>query len=185
MFKQLKTKAQLKEFFSNFLLDLSQKFPHKKILIILDSIDQLQRSDYELDWLLPVFPSNTKMFYSSIPSLNGANLLDHFKKATFSEGSIREAEITSLDLQLSMDILRDWLEKAKRSISLAQWQVLADMFNSAKLYPLYVKLVFDVVSKWTSFTVPSIEFKGCLSIDSCIKYWIRTFYISGKVQLSN
>jgi len=115
------------------------------------------------------------MFYSSIPVLNGVKLVEHFKKATFYEGSIREAEITSLDIHLAMDIIKDWLTKAKRSISSAQWLVLTGMFESATLYPLYVKLVFDVVSKWTSFTVPSKEFKNCKNIDSCIKYLFTCF----------
>ncbi|RNA06167.1 NACHT and WD repeat domain-containing 2-like, partial [Brachionus plicatilis] len=38
------------------------------------------------------------------------------------------------------------------------------------LYPLYVKLIFDIVSKWTSFYEPDDEFKKCLNIDSSIRY---------------
>jgi len=107
--------------------------------------------------------------------LNGAKLIEHFKKATFLHGNIREAEITSLDIELSTNIIKDWLAKARRSLSTSQWEVLSLMFAQAKLYPLYVKLVYDVVSKWSSFTEPSNEFMKCLNIDSCIKYLFMCF----------
>jgi hypothetical protein len=47
------------------------------------------------------------------------------------------------------------------------------MFEQATLFPLYVKLIFDIIVKWTSFYIPNNEFKDCFNIDSCIEYLFR------------
>jgi hypothetical protein len=42
-------------------------FPNRKAIIILDSIDQLNSSDFDLQWLIELFPSNIKMIFSTLP----------------------------------------------------------------------------------------------------------------------
>ena len=46
----------------------------RRLIIILDSIDQLSKSDYELDWLVcDGLPRNIKMIYSLIPDYPSAD----------------------------------------------------------------------------------------------------------------
>jgi hypothetical protein len=54
---RLDSKNDVKDFLYGQLLDLSIRYPEKKILILLDSIDQLSTSDYNIDWysLLKIF----------------------------------------------------------------------------------------------------------------------------------
>ena len=48
--RRLSTKNDAKDFLNELLFTLSVQYPEKKILILLDSIDQLSTSDYNIDW---------------------------------------------------------------------------------------------------------------------------------------
>ena len=50
---RLDSKNDVKDFLDGQLFDLSIRYPEKKILILLDSIDQLSTSDYNIDWYNP------------------------------------------------------------------------------------------------------------------------------------
>ncbi len=54
--KQKNKKNELKDHLSDIILFISHANPQKKIVIFLDSIDQLSTSDYNLDWLIEQFP---------------------------------------------------------------------------------------------------------------------------------
>jgi hypothetical protein len=47
---KLNSKSDVTDFLNGQLLELSLRYPEKKILILLDSIDQLSISDYSIDW---------------------------------------------------------------------------------------------------------------------------------------
>jgi hypothetical protein len=54
---KLNSKYDVTDFLNGQLLEFSLRYPEKKILILLDSIDQLSTSDYNIDWysLLKIF----------------------------------------------------------------------------------------------------------------------------------
>lgn len=160
---RIRLKNILKEqFFSIFF-----NYPNKKLVIILDSIDQLNTSDYCLDWIINEFPENIKMIYSTLPE--HGQILDNFKeKHELVEDNF--LSVSSLDKELATEIIRDWLVKASRSISENQWSVINKMFFNRDLYPLYIKLIFDIICKWPSFYQPDSNFENCTSIDNCIEY---------------
>ena len=169
---KLNNKAQLKEMFIEQLMYISLAYPKKKLLFILDSIDQLSTADYDLEWVLDSLPHNVKMIYSTLTT--HGNILITFKELL----KLKETnlvEIKTLDVSLSKSIIKDWLVNANRSISPKQWQVLEAMFTKAKLFPLYIKLIFDIVIKWSSFKEPEKEFTQCLTIDLCIEYLFKCF----------
>ena len=58
------TRQALKEIFYDILKAITTSYPERKIIIILDSIDQLSPSDYALDWVLDELPDRVKMLYS-------------------------------------------------------------------------------------------------------------------------
>lgn len=166
------TKIQLKEIFHEQLLYIGERYPNRKTILILDSIDQLNSMDYDLEWVLEVLPCNVKMLYSVIGSHE--SILNTFENAI---GLPKEniIEIHNLDLKLCNEIIQDWLIKANRSISTYQWSVIERMFKKATLFPLYLKLVFDIISRWTSFHEPDADFVKCTNIDKCIKYLFNFF----------
>ena len=160
-------KEQLKELLIDQFTFIKKCFPNRKVIIILDSIDQLNSSDYDLQWLIELFPSNIKMIYSTLPQ-HGL-ILDRLKSRKFEK--INYIEITALNMELATRILRDWLTRIHRSLSQTQWHVIETMWtNMPHLYPLYVKIVFDIVTKWQSFYEPDENFKKCIDIDSTIRY---------------
>lgn len=58
--------------------------------------------------------------------------------------------------------------------------------ENVQLYPLYIKLIFDIVVKWESFYIPDEEFFFCISIDKCIEYLFRQLELMhGKVLFSH
>ena len=62
------TKNQLRELFQELLINILSHNPRRKIVFILDSIDQLNSVDYDLEWVLDILPDNIKMIYSVIGS---------------------------------------------------------------------------------------------------------------------
>jgi hypothetical protein len=165
--RRLNTKNDMRDHLYEQLMYLSIQYPEKKILILLDSIDQLSTADYNIEWMFTELPSNVKMIYSTLP--NHGDILKHLKLMNGFEDSYF-LEVTSLTKANVVTILEDWLSKNKRSISEIQWKVLDEVFDKSTLFPLYVKLMYDIISKWTSYHIPNDEFKECLNIDNCIKY---------------
>ncbi len=162
----------------DLLLLLKEAHPSKKVVIILDSVDQLSPSDYSLDWVHSELPSNTKIIFSTLP--DHGNILSLFKQII--DNTSQLIEITALDKQLSKTILFDFLKKEKRALNEKQWKVIDTMFDKASLFPLYITLVFDIVIKWTSSYEPTKKFTECINIDKCIQYLFLYFEkVHGKV----
>ncbi len=165
--------TEIKNYLIGLLCFLSVEFPHKKLIIILDSLDQLINSDYALDWLLFSFPPNIKMIYSVIP--DHANIFGDFKSNKAIDPDFSLIEIKSLDPDMARLILTDWLKKESRSLSVMQWNSLQSMFEKSEaIYPLYIRIIFDIVSKWPSFYEPDKNFTNCLKIDECIEFLFKS-----------
>ena len=161
----------LKNYLYEQFLTINSLYSNKKLIIILDSIDQLNSNDYSLEWFLETLPNNIKMIYSTLTKFGG--ILDNLstKRSLTEENYIK---IHSLDVSVSKTILNDWLSHSKRSISPYQWKILDKMFEKITLYPLYIKLIFDIIIKWTSYYEPDDDFLKCNTIDKCIKYLFRS-----------
>ncbi len=162
---------------------IKKYFPNKKLVIILDSIDQLNTSDYTLNWLIDTFPNNIRMIYSVLP--NHGDILKNFKEKVKTMSEDNFIEIKKLDINLSVVIVQDWLQKANRKLSVKQWDMLKLLFDSSVLYPLYIRLVYDIVLKWPSFYEPDKMFLTCKNIDLTIKYLFNLLEIEhGKLLFS-
>lgn len=171
--KTISSKTALRDYLYTLLSVITEKWPNKKLVIVLDSIDQLNTSDYNLDWFIYKLPHNVKMIYSTLP--NHGEILNHLSKSEIlSENPNSFIMITGLTTDLAKLIIQDWLKKAKRSISAKQSEALYSMINKSTLYPLYIKILFDIISKWTSFYEPDGEFLKALNIDQCIKYLFKS-----------
>ena len=136
------------------------------MVILLDSIDQLIYTDYDLQWMIYDFPSNIKFIFSTLTAHCG--ILDRIKtKIKNSENLLSIKELNPTDVK---SILEDWLNKSNRSLSEEQWIVLDGMLKSSILHPLLVKLLYDIVIKWRSFYKPKDDFITIKKIDDCIRY---------------
>ena len=170
-------KLELREFLrTQFdLLEQSNDFKNKRLVIVLDSVDQLNASDYTLDWLIEEFPSCVKFVYSTLCNYGG--ILERFQsdELVLSQNLIDiQSESFGLDKEKSKTIIEDWLKVAERKLSEKQWQIINDMIKNAEhLFPLYLKLLFDISSKWASFYEPTSDFIECSNIDKCIGYLFK------------
>ena len=161
--------------------------PNEKLIIMLDSIDQLTKADYDIKWMIFNLPSNVKMIYSTLPDFptNETAILQRIKaKLDFRDSNY--LKIDTLFKNTTIEIMNKWLADSKRQLSELQWKLIDNCFSSAQyLYPLYVKLVFDLVSKWTSRYKPDNEFLSCITIKDSIKYLFNQFErLYGKVLFS-
>ena len=184
----LNNTAQLKNHLQALFELISKSHQHKKVIIILDSIDQLNASDYSLDWFIDSLPPNIKMIYSTLPNHGGIfkKLNEMFNQREDKIKNSNFIKIESLDKNISKTILTDLLKNSNKNLSKLQWDKLDEMFNKVStLYPLYIKLIYDIVQNWSSAFVPDDQFMECLSIDQCIVYlfkWLEK--IHGKLLFS-
>ncbi|ELT99708.1 hypothetical protein CAPTEDRAFT_120102, partial [Capitella teleta] len=77
------------------------------------------------------------------------NLLPTLRKIITAEKNF--VEITPLGRNLGSTILKSWLDRANRTVSDEQWGVVTEAIEKCNL-PLYVKLVFDEISQWRSYS---------------------------------
>ena len=167
---RIKNLNDLKDYLLSRLHQIKEKHANKKIVFFLDSIDQLNSNDYDLSWMIRDLPSNTKMIYSTLSNHGG--ILDHIRSLGFDEND-NYLFVEKLNLQTSMSILEEWLKKENSTLKSNQIEIVNNLFEKAVLYPLYVKLIFDIVSKWTSYYIPNDDFFQCTHIDNCIKYLFK------------
>lgn len=156
----------LRDYLMLMFFSIKKLFPNRKLVIILDSIDQLTSNDYNLEWLIEKFNKNIKMIYSTLP--HHGNLLSMLQMKKIPHENF--VHLKYLNIDLAKLIIKDWLNRINRSISTNQWSLIENMLSKATLYPLYIKIIFDILIKWRSYDVPDEKFLLCSTIDSTIKY---------------
>ena len=133
-------KRELLEIFSLF----SKQYSERKLVILLDSIDQLISSDYDLQWMIYEFPSNIKIILSTL-NLHGG-ILNRIKMKLRNEDNYLNVEpLNPTNVKM---ILEDWLNRENRCISIPQWTSLDSIFQRSILHPLFVKLIYDIIIKY-------------------------------------
>ena len=78
-------------------------------------------------------------------------------------------EIQPLGLDLSCEIIRDWLADSSRTLTDAQFETVKTALSKCSL-PLYTRLVFDRICTWHSFSPPSqttLEFQVKSKLTLC------------------
>ncbi|WAQ94112.1 NWD2-like protein, partial [Mya arenaria] len=121
----------------------------KPLILILDSLDQLSGADgaHQLAWLPTQLPPYVRLIVSTLPNYFG--ILDTLHSMI----EIPENYVPVLPLgeNLSATILQFWLKNANRTLTEEQMELVNEAFTKCNL-PLYVKLVFDEVCRWKSYT---------------------------------
>jgi hypothetical protein len=167
--------SEVKAYLVAQLNKIQDLYPQKKLIFFLDSIDQLRSGDYSLSWMIKQLPTNVKMIYSTLTE--HGNILERVQQTFGFDKQKNFVKIDKLNLKTSLFILSEWLKKANRALTREQTGLIERLFERASLYPLYVRLQFDIISKWPSYYMPTNleEFQNCLNIDECIKYLFKGF----------
>ena len=157
----------IREKFLKQLFTFSMRFPDKKIVFLLDSIEKLTRRDTCLDWLIYELPTNIKMILS-VDSEN--EMLFEIVKTKF-ECVLLE----KLEFDEAKSMLLKLMQDSNRKISDKQMLSIEDLLvSTSEIYPLHIKLIFDIISKWLASTKVPNELMSCINSKETIKYIFKS-----------
>uniref|UniRef100_A0A1I8GCU2 AAA domain-containing protein n=1 Tax=Macrostomum lignano TaxID=282301 RepID=A0A1I8GCU2_9PLAT len=127
----------------------------RRILIFLDSVDQLDSSDgaYTMNWMRNELPENVKLVLSTLPDMFG--ILDTCRLVLENDAACF-VEVRALEPSLCSEIVRAMLESRGRCLTDPQWSVLRDAFQACSL-PIYMNLLFNQALSWRSYTIVEPE----------------------------
>ena len=170
-------------------------------VFLLDSLDQLAEEDFKSvdKWLLTSLPARCKLLVSVIPGYG--NLLDMITRMMRQKCKQRNPALTDAEArdlvrnqvlnvkQLksadSEKILTNWLQAANMQLTDAQWTDLRHIFTNGTLLPLFIKLIYDEVSKCHSYDTIDPAMLRCRTIDDMIAYRFNNLEkLHGRVLLS-
>lgn len=149
-FNRSLSKTDLKD----YLLELFETAASsgKKLVIILDGIDQLDMGDHSLDWAIFAHSSNIKIIYSVSSDKKSIveRLKQNLKKSHF-------IYLNKLDVETSKNILTEWMNKKNKRLSNSQSLLVNQILEKYDGNPLTLKLLFDIITKWRSNYEPNID----------------------------
>ncbi len=139
--------SPLIQIFKNKLMLATKEKP---LIIFMDSLDQLSPANgaYTLGWLPSLLPSNVKIVLSAA-ILEDNIIMDNLHRVIQTMANFQE--VFQLGESLGVSILITWLENNKRTLTEKQWQIIKPALVKCNL-PLYIKLVFDDIVNWKSYT---------------------------------
>ena len=142
---------------------------NEQLILIFDSIDQLQAENYDCSrWLPRNYPLNIKCILSTIPAITEHKgflekiehkILEGLK--SFLDNKVTLIEITELDERQAREIFQWWLERDRRRLTSVQMNSLQPKFvpftpaplhlNETEPTPLFLSLLYDMTLTWHSF----------------------------------
>ncbi|KAL3862492.1 hypothetical protein ACJMK2_008453 [Sinanodonta woodiana] len=133
---------------SYFLQLLECATASNPLVILLDSLDQLstEHKAHRLNWLPHKLPKHVHMILSTYTEAR--DIITMLKLVFLSQSFIT---VPVFSAQLSIDILKSWLKMKNRTLTSEQFSIVEDIFKQCSL-PLFVKLIFDQVLAWKSYT---------------------------------
>ncbi|CAF4105784.1 unnamed protein product, partial [Adineta steineri] len=153
---------ELKEILQNLFTQIPL---NEKLILLFDSIDQLQVKDYNCEKWLPVYyPMNIKCILSTIPMIvEGSGeqkveykILDGLT-SLFSDSIL--IEIKEFDRDQAKKVISSWLERDHRRLSSIQMTWLQAKLephisnrHDPEPTPLFLSLIYQITRSWHSFT---------------------------------
>ena len=151
----------------------------RPLIIFLDSLDQLAPTHraFNLAWLPKHLPEHVHVILSTLP--REFDILDTLKALIPDQKNF--LQILPLGRQLSNDLIKEWLDMSKRTLTTSQKEVISSALNRCSL-PLYTRLIFDEICRWSSYspvdqTRVELTVKGVINtlFDRLEKYQGKTF----------
>lgn len=138
---------------------------------MLDSIDQLQSDAYDCKWLPRQLPSNVKFIVSTLP--DHGNIYFNLQHILNAEGNQSDLfiHVPPFDASTVEIVYDDWLRMKSRSLSDEQRLFIQKFMSEKKeILPLFMKLVFDIISVWRSYDPIDQDINNLNSVDDLIRY---------------
>ena len=154
---------------------LSQIPDDDYLLILLDSIDQLQADAYDCKWLIRELPSNVKCILSTLP--DHEKILDNLKELLFVDSQLF-VHVPPFEPATVEVVFNDWLKMKHRALSNKQRVFVYGLMRKRReILPLFMKLVFDIISIWHSYDPIDERLSDLNDVDDCIRYLFRRLEI--------
>ncbi|CAF3573336.1 unnamed protein product [Adineta steineri] len=141
--------VELSALTNHFKRLLEKATADKPLCMFFDSLDQLSSADgaHSMSWLPPTLPNHVKLVVSTLPGI--FNILNTLRNIIDSRENF--IQIKPLGEELGKIVLKAWLARHNRTISDVQWLLVHERLTECNT-PLYVKLVFDEIKLWKSYT---------------------------------
>eukprot|EP00026_Physarum_polycephalum_P000179 Phypoly_transcript_00179.p1 GENE.Phypoly_transcript_00179~~Phypoly_transcript_00179.p1 ORF type:complete len:1916 (+),score=293.82 Phypoly_transcript_00179:377-6124(+) len=145
--------------------ELMGELSHSKLVIILDSLDQLSPTygAHLLHWLPLLLPSHVRVIVSLlVPSPGHSSSTDSSMNLSkqldiLSSGPLNECTIRDMGLSIAEEVLQQVLSASQRKIQEAQRDIVLSAFKITP-FPLYLQIAATLAIDWQSYT----------PIDQCI-----------------
>ncbi|CAF2935590.1 unnamed protein product [Rotaria sp. Silwood2] len=158
---------------------LGQIPENEQLILLFDSIDQLQVEYYDCSKWLPMnYPKNIKCIISTIPVIEDKNIdykILEGLKSLFGDTSM--IEVTEFDEHVAQQVFHSWLERDQRCLTPLQMEWLQPKFLPNSDYgepqptPLFLSLLYEITRSWHSFDdEPDPSFLQKKSTRGAIKY---------------
>ena len=147
----------------HFIGQLKLATADKPMIILLDSVDQLssENNAYKMTWLPRKLPENVRFIVSTYTE--ASDLIGTLRLIFMSDRFIKVPVFSS---ELSIQVLKSWLQRENRTLTSEQFSLAENAFEKCSL-PLYVKLIYDQVKGWRSYT-PVSEYSLAYTVQQSI-----------------
>ncbi|CAF4090255.1 unnamed protein product [Adineta steineri] len=154
---------------------LSEIPANEYLVILLDSIDQLQTDAYDCKWLPIYFPSNVKCIVSTLPE--HGNIFKRLQ-LILKEDENLYVNVPPFEPETVELVYNDWLKMKNRSLSFEQRLFINNLMRERnEILPLFMKLVFDIISTWHSYDPIDEKLTDLKDVDDCICYLFQRLEI--------
>ena len=146
---KLEKMGDVRRYFWNVLTILGEKNSETQFVIMLDSIDQLAEMNgaLKLTWLPRSLPPNVNIILSFVTDMYSC--LDYAKQKIKSESHYVELPLLSSDV--GEDIMKTFQSIHNCGLTSEQSQIVLNAFKLCSGQPLYLKLLLDESTQWTSY----------------------------------
>jgi hypothetical protein len=156
--------------------------PDEQLILLFDSIDQLQVEDFDFPKWLPLeYSTNIKCILSTIPIISVKKveykILEKLQ-SLFNDNTM--IKITEFNEQQAKQIFQSWLERDRRHLTPLQMNCLQPKLKPSHRYffgidskptPLFSSLIYDMSLVWHSYDdQPGNDFLSVKTTTNAIEY---------------
>lgn len=151
------TIEQLKEIFQTILYQIPST---ERLILLFDSIDQLQVEYFNCSKWLPVeYPENVRCILSTIPVITEKTIDYHILKdlQILLGNNAPMIEISTFDESIARRVFQSWLERDRRRLTAIQMEWMEPRLQpytqlaEPQPTPLFLSLLYDITLTWHSY----------------------------------
>jgi hypothetical protein len=117
----------------------------RPLIVVLDALDQLSGAARSLSWLPANLPANVRLVVSTLPG--------ECEKALSTKHPTPDVvTVKPMSDKEAGTLLTRWLDHAGRALQAAQRKEVLEKFGRSEGLPLYLRLAFEEVRLWRSYT---------------------------------